>query len=590
MTIAAAPFLAIDGLSVVFRTRSGPVEAVRDVSLRLEKGRTLGVVGESGSGKSVTSYALMGILDRAGRVASGSIQFQGLQIDGANESLMKSLRGREISMIFQNPRAALNPIRRIGDQIADVLIEHAQATRAGARARVVELLRKVRIRDPEERAEAYPFELSGGMCQRVVIAMALACRPKLLIADEPTTGLDVTTQRAVMDLIGELTRSESMSTILITHDLGLAGEYCDEIVVMEKGRVVEAGPAERLFSSPQHAYTQRLVRATPHGARDVRALLPEEQTAVCTVRKVSVPTSDQVQRQTEPARSGPLLDVIDLVKTYPRKRSLVQMLRAERVQSFKAVAGISFQVYSGESVGLVGESGCGKSTTSAMVMRLIDPTSGSIRFKGQDISLVRPEDFARSALRARLQMVFQDPTDSLDPRLSARRSISDPIERLVGLRDRDEIAARVERLASQVGLPLDLLSRLPHQLSGGQKARVGIARALASEPDLLVLDEPTAALDVSVQAIVLNLLADLRQELGMSYLFVSHDLEVVRLICERVIVMRAGEIVEEGEATQVLESPTHPYTQALVAAAPRPPGHTPPRFVVAPEPMQEPLR
>jgi peptide/nickel transport system ATP-binding protein len=614
MLLATAPFLAIDGLSVVFRTRSGPVEAVRDVSLRLEKGRTLGIVGESGSGKSVTSYALMGILDRAGRVAAGSIQFQGLQIDGASESLMKSLRGREISMVFQNPRAALNPIRRIGDQIADVLVEHAQATRAGARARVVELLRKVRIREPEERVDAYPFELSGGMCQRVVIAMALACRPKLLIADEPTTGLDVTTQRAVMDLIGELTRSESMSTILITHDLGLAGEYCDEIVVMEKGRVVESGPAAQMFSKPRHPYTRRLVRATPHGAPSVRALLPEVEPEPSGLAEPPTPRAEQPSVPAQPVAAAdaaaispratsskspiasleasgpaPLLDVIELVKAYPRKRSLPQLLRGERPEPFQAVAGISFQIFPGESVGLVGESGCGKSTTSAMVMRLLDPSSGSIRFKGQDISLARAEDFARSPLRARLQMVFQDPTDSLDPRLSAARSIADPIERLLGIRDRDEIAARVERLACQVGLPADLLSRLPHQLSGGQKARVGIARALASEPELLVLDEPTAALDVSVQAVVLNLLADLREELGMSYLFVSHDLEVVRLICERVIVMRAGEIVETGDARHVLAAPSHPYTQALIAAAPRPPGHPALHLPAASEAMPESL-
>jgi peptide/nickel transport system ATP-binding protein len=578
MSIQTTPFLEIDRLSVSFRTRRGPVEAVRDVSFRLDKGRTLGIVGESGSGKSVTSYALMRILDRAGRISSGSIRFEGLELSKVPEPVMKTLRGREISMIFQNPRAALNPIRRVGDQIADVLVSHAQATRQTARLRAIEMLRKVKIRDPEDRVNAYPFELSGGMCQRIVIAMALACRPKLLIADEPTTGLDVTTQRAVMDLIRDLTRSESMSTLLITHDLGLAGEYCDDIIVMEQGRVVESGNPQSLFLHPADPYTRRLVSATPHHAHDVRALLP---------RPLAGAEADGPKAQEPDARScptapvhragaaaAPLLDVIELEKTFPRKRSFLQWLRREQPDPFRAVAGISFRINPGESVGLVGESGCGKSTTSSMIVRLIDCGAGSIRFKGQDISLVRASEFASSALRSKLQMVFQDPTDSLDPRLTAARSIADPIAGLLGVRDEAEIRARVERLAAQVGLPVHLLDRLPHQLSGGQKARVGIARALASEPELLILDEPTAALDVSVQAIVLNLLADLRRDLGMAYLFVSHDLEVVRLMCERVIVMRAGEIVETGLTKTVLSDPRHEYTRTLIEAAPKPPGAT----------------
>jgi len=563
------PFLEIDRLSVAFDTRRGRVDAVRDVSLRIDKGHTLGIVGESGSGKSVTSYALMRILDRAGRIAGGSIRFEGLALETADETVMRSLRGREISMIFQNPRAALNPIRRVGDQIADVLLAHDQATRQTVRQKAIDALTKVRIRDPEERVDAYPFELSGGMCQRIVIAMALACRPKLLIADEPTTGLDVTTQRAVMDLIGELTRSEAMATILITHDLGLAGEYCDEIVVMEQGRVVEVGPPARLFSQPRHDYTRRLVRATPHHAATVRDLIPSAHSDGSIDTSVSDSAGPVRSARQDPR--APLLDVIELTKVFPRRRTIGQWLRREPAEPFQAVKGISFQIFPGESVGLVGESGCGKSTTSAMIARLLEPSSGSIRFKGQDISLLRPVEFAASPVRARLQMVFQDPTDSLDPRLSAARSIADPIVRLLGVRDAEQTRARVERLARQVGLPLDLLDRLPHQLSGGQKARVGIARALASEPELLILDEPTAALDVSVQAVVLNLLADLRSELGMAYLFVSHDLEVVRLMCERVIVMRSGEVVESGETGRVLRSPAHVYTRSLIDAAPRPP-------------------
>ena len=557
------PLLAVRDLCVEFATRKGPVTAVRSVNLQVAKGETLGIVGESGSGKSVTSYAVMRILDRAGRIVSGGIEFGGMQLHDAPEDMMSDLRGREISMIFQNPRAALNPIRTVGKQIEDVLIRHAQTTHDQAKARAIEALERVRIRDAAQRYHAYPFELSGGMCQRVVIAIALACKPQLLIADEPTTGLDVTTQKAVMELVRDLTRSEGMSTLLITHDLGLAGEYCDRIVVMEKGEVVEQQDTAKLFTSPAHPYTRRLIRSTPHAAASIRDLLPDD---------LRLPLPPAMTVSTEP-----LLEVSNLVKEFDPPGGLLQRLKKRA--PYRAVAGISFSVARGESVGLVGESGCGKSTTSAMVMRLLDATSGSIRFKGHELTAVSSAAFARSPLRRELQMVFQDPHESLNPRATAAQSIADPLLRLEGMRNGAEIRARVEVLATQVGLQHELLDRLPHQLSGGQKARVGIARAISTKPELLILDEPTAALDVSVQAVVLNLLADLKAEFGMSYLFVSHDLEVVRLLCDRVIVMRAGCIVEEGPAARVLSAPQADYTRELLAAIPRPahlPGHAAP--------------
>jgi peptide/nickel transport system ATP-binding protein len=551
------PLLAVHDLCVEFATRKGTVTAVRSVNLQVAKGETLGIVGESGSGKSVTSYAVMRILDRAGRIAAGAIEFGGMQLHDADEAMMSDLRGREISMIFQNPRAALNPIRPVGKQIEDVLIRHAQATHDQAKQKAIEALAKVRIHDPEARYHAYPFELSGGMCQRVVIAIALACRPQLLIADEPTTGLDVTTQRAVMELVRELTRSEGMSTLLITHDLGLAGEYCDRIIVMEKGEVVEQQDTAGLFAAPAHPYTRRLIRSTPHAAQTIRDLLPED---------LRLPPPPLLSVSDEP-----LLEVKDLVREYAPPGGLLQRLRGRGgAKPFRAVDGISFSIARGESVGLVGESGCGKSTTSSMVMRLLDATSGSIRFKGRELTAVPAGQFARSPLRRELQMVFQDPHESLNPRSTAAQSIADPLLRLEGMTDGAAIRDRVEALATQVGLPLELLDRLPHQLSGGQKARVGIARAIATKPELLILDEPTAALDVSVQAVVLNLLADLKAEFGMSYLFVSHDLEVVRLLCDRVIVMRAGRIVEEGPSARVLSDPQAEYTRELLAAIPRP--------------------
>ncbi len=566
MTESTSTLLDVKDLTVEFATRRGIVRAVQNVDLTVGKGETVGIVGESGSGKSVTSYAVMRILDRAGRIADGAITFSGIDVRNASESEVRDLRGREISMVFQNPRAALNPIRKVGHQIEDVLLEHLQASPQDAKVKAIEALQKVRIARPDERYHAYPFELSGGMCQRVVIALALACRPQLLIADEPTTGLDVTTQKAVMDLIVELTRENGMSTILITHDLGLASAYCDRVVVMEKGKVVETAKSAQIFKSPQHAYTRKLMRSTPRIGANLRDLLPEDMPVPLTPAKKTA------------GGGASLLSVSNLVKEYPRQGvggTLATLFRRKnefpQSEVFRAVDGISFEIKRGESVGLVGESGCGKSTTSMMVMRLLDATSGHITFDGEDIAAIPAKSFAGLPLRKRIQMVFQDPTDSLNPRFTAARAIADPIYRLGGLRGRDAVRARCEELARQVGLPVELLDRFPHQLSGGQKARVGIARAIALKPELVILDEPTAALDVSVQAVVLNLLEDLKHSLGMSYLFVSHDLNVVRLLCDRVIVMRAGKIVEEGETEAVLSAPKTDYTRELLAAIPHPP-------------------
>lgn len=568
--MTAQPLLDVQDLTVEFTTRRGTVKAVQHVDISVAKGETLAIVGESGSGKSVTSYAVMRILDRAGSIAEGSVMFSGIDVRAATEDQMRDLRGREVSMIFQNPRAALNPIRKVGDQIEDVLRTHVQQAQIADRGeKAIEALEQVKIARPRERYHAYPFELSGGMCQRVVIALALACNPQLLIADEPTTGLDVTTQKAVMDLIVELTKRKAMSTILITHDLGLAAAYCDRVVVMEKGRVVETAKAADIFANPQHPYTKKLMRATPRLGVSLRDLLPEEEGATPAESAAVTAASAESQK--------PLLLIEKLVKEYPRQGATATLGklfgRKPPVEPdvFRAVDGISFSIGHGESVGLVGESGCGKSTTSMMVMRLLDQTSGRIQFDGEDIGGIAPAAFARLPQRSRIQMVFQDPTDSLNPRFTAARAIADPIMQLGDIRGRDALRARCEELATMVGLPHNLLDRFPHQLSGGQKARVGIARAIALHPKLVILDEPTAALDVSVQAVVLNLLQDLKARLGMSYLFVSHDLNVVRLLCDRVIVMRAGRIVEEGSSEQVLSDPQDDYTKELLTAIPHPP-------------------
>ncbi len=538
---AAGPLLSVEDLHVAFSTRNGVVEAVRGVSLAVSPGETLGIVGESGSGKSVTAFAVTRLLDAAGRVTAGRIRFGRQDITGANHRQLRSLHGAAISMIFQNPRAALNPIRPVGLQIADAIAAHESLGAKEGRERALDLLKAVLIRDPEKRIDAFPHELSGGMCQRVMIAMAIAGKPSLLIADEPTTGLDVTTQKTVMDLVAAIIAERGMAMMLITHDLGLASRYCQRVVVMEQGRIVEEAEPKRLFVAPEHPYTRRLVAASPTASSTIADLAPG-----------SAPSSAPAEPPKPAPGTPPLLEVQDLVKRFDG--------------DVTAVGGVSFRVAQGESVGLVGESGSGKSTISRLVCRLIDPSEGRILFDGASIGDQPARGFHASPLRKDIQIVFQDPTESLNPRFNAFECIAHPLRRLSGLRDGAALTARVRECADRAGLPLGLLERFPHQLSGGQKARIGIARAIACRPRLLILDEPTAALDVSVQAIILQLLDSLRREDRLGLLFVSHDLNVVRMMCERIIVLRNGRIVEEGGRDAIFQRPEHPYTRMLLDA------------------------
>ena len=543
------PLLQIENLHVTFSTRRGLVEAVRGVTLSLGEGEMLGLVGESGSGKSVTGFATTRLLDAAGRLTAGEILYRGRDITKVPDSDFRVLHGAAISMIFQNPRAALNPIRAVGLQIADAILSHRHMSKEEALDEALRLLRAVQIRDSEKRMSAYPHELSGGMCQRVMIAIAISCNPMLLIADEPTTGLDVTTQKVVMDLLAQIAAERGMATILITHDLGLAAQYCRRIVVMEKGRLVEEAAPERLFHHPQHAYSKRLVAASPTAASRIEDLVAdEERSQYLAVLAACKP------RPQPPPGTPPLLEVRNLVKQYD--------------QGAPAVSDFSMAMMAGESVGLVGESGSGKTTTSRMICRLIDPTTGEILFDGQSIGHLPARDFHRSPMRRDIQIVFQDPNESLNPRFTAFDCIAHPLLRLTGMRPGEALRHRVEECARRVGLPLELLPRFPHQLSGGQKARVGIARAIACRPRLLVLDEPTAALDVSVQAVVLQLLDRLRREDNLALLFVSHDLNVVRMMCDRTIVLRDGRIVEQGESRALFDNPQTAYTRELVDAVP----------------------
>jgi peptide/nickel transport system ATP-binding protein len=539
--------LKVKDLHVTFSTRRGPVEAVRGVTLALAEGEMLGLVGESGSGKSVTGFAITRLLDAAGRVTAGQILFRGQDITNISGSDFRGLHGAAMAMIFQNPRAALNPIRAIGEQIADAILAHRRLSRTEARVEALGLLRAVQIRDPDKRMSAYPHELSGGMCQRVMIAMAISCNPALLIADEPTTGLDVTTQKVVMDLLTKIAAERGMATILITHDLGLAACYCRRVVVMEQGLLVEEAEPHVLFRAPQHAYTKRLVAASPTASSRVADLVPNDEGLRRAVATSAAP-------KPRSAGTPPLLEVQKLAKRFD--------------QGAPAVADFSAMINTGESVGLVGESGSGKSTISRMICRLIDPSEGEIVFDGQSIGHFAARDFHRSPFRKDIQIVFQDPNDSLNPRFTAFDCIAHPLLRLAGMRPGDALRQRVEECAQRVGLPAELLPRFPHQLSGGQKARVGIARAIACRPRLLVLDEPTAALDVSVQAVVLQLLERLRREDDLAFLFVSHDLNVVRMMCDRTIVLRNGTIVEQGESRALFDNPQTTYTRELVDAVP----------------------
>jgi len=536
-----ARLLEVEKLQVAFSTRHGIVEALHGVDIALEPGETLGIVGESGSGKSVTSLAVMRLLDRAGRITGGTVRFKGQDITRLAPADLRHLRGSAISMIFQNPRAALNPICTVEKQIVDVLAAHGRLSKGSAREQALALLKAVLIRDPEARLSAYPHELSGGMCQRIMIAMAIACEPALLIADEPTTGLDVTTQQTVMELLSRLQKERGMAMILITHDLGLAARWCDRIAVMEAGRVVEQGQTEALFEAPAHPYTRRLVAASPTRHSTLADLA------------VDAPPVVQVQRQQRPG-TPPLLELVHVVKSFGGPS--------------RAVDDVSFQIPPGGALGLVGESGSGKSTLSRLICRLLDPDGGDIVFEGESIARVPAREFHKSPLRGNIQIVFQDPNDSLNPRHSAFDSIAYPLRRLEKLRDGAALTTRVRDAASRAGLQLELLERFPHQLSGGQKARVGIARAIAPRPKLMILDEPTAALDVSVQAVILQLLDRLRREEGIGLLFVSHDLNVVRMLCEDLVVLQAGKVVEAGRSRDIFHKPQDAYTRALLEAVP----------------------
>ncbi|GLK16684.1 ABC transporter ATP-binding protein [Herbiconiux flava] len=530
---------------MAFRTGAGEVSAVRDVSLELAPGETLAVVGESGSGKSTTAAAINRLLPGNGRITAGKVLFEGRDLASLREKQMTGIRGAQIGLVPQDPMSNLNPLQRIGHQIEEALTVHGKAGRGTARGKAVELLELVGIPDPEKRVDQYPHEFSGGMRQRVLIAIGLACRPRLLIADEPTSALDVTVQRRILDQLALLTQEMGTSVFLITHDLGLAAERADRMVVMRRGEIVESGDSAQILSNPEHEYTKQLIAAVP-------SLAVERAPAREAVR---------VAGGAPDARADDALVRIDeLTKVFTLRG------RGGATNDFAAVDSVSFDIPRGRTVAIVGESGSGKSTTANLVLALETPTSGRIDFEGTDmVSLDRKGLFA---FRRRVQPVFQNPYASLDPRFPVGRSIAEPlvVHRIGDSRSRRD---RVVELLEQVALAPALADRLPHELSGGQRQRVAIARALALSPDLVVLDEAVSALDVVVQAQVLDLLAELQQQLGLSYLFISHDLAVVRMVSDVVHVMQRGRFVESGTPEQIFGSPQQEYTRELLAAIPR---------------------
>jgi peptide/nickel transport system ATP-binding protein len=546
MSAGAAPLLSIEGLEVRF---GNDAPAVREVDLSVQPGQTVAVVGESGSGKSTTAAAILGLLPPGGRITAGRIVFDGLDITAAHRRLLRSIRGRSIGYVPQDPMTNLNPVWKVGFQISEAL--RANTDGRQARRRAVELLAEAGMPDPAKQAGKYPHQLSGGMCQRALIAIGLAGRPRLLIADEPTSALDVTVQRQVLDHLQRLTDELGTALLLITHDLALAAERAESVVVVHHGVVVESGAAQSILQNPQHKYTRRLVAAAPSLA--VRS----------SARTRSRTTTDALRAEVSEV-SGDILVVSELTKVFRESRG-APWRRAE----FCAVDAVSFRLRQASTLAIAGESGSGKSTLARMVLGLLQPTSGSVVFDGTQIDDSLDRDKAL-AFRRRVQPVFQNPYSSLDPMYSVFRAIEEPL-RIHRIGDRRQREQAVRNLVDQVALPSSVLGRLPRELSGGQRQRVAIARALALQPEVLVCDEAVSALDVLVQAQILDLLGDLQAELGLTYLFISHDLAVIRQIADDVLVMRAGRVLEQAPTEELFNRPSHEYTRQLLQAIPRAP-------------------
>jgi len=612
---AGAPLLEVRDLHVQFETSRGTVRAVDGISYTVNRGEIVAIVGESGCGKSVSSLAIMRLLAKTGRVTQGSIAFDGRDLLALSAEEMREIRGRDIAMIFQEPMTSLNPVLSIGEQVMEPLLIHMKMSGEQAKARAIELLSLVGITDGPRRLEQYPHQLSGGMRQRVMIAIGLACNPKLLIADEPTTALDVTIQAQILELMKDLSRRLGIALVIITHNLGIVARYADRVNVMYAARIVEQGSADHVFLEPAHPYAIGLMRSIPRldvprgikletieglppdlrnppqGCRfaprcpyrieactqidpPLAAVTPGHASACIRANEIAAGALVPPQKMQEAgtaalAQSGdePLL-VVDHLKKYFTVKAAGAGFLSSATATVKAVDDVSIHVMAGETLGLVGESGCGKTTVGRAVLKLDEATSGAIRFGGADITHASHADMR--GVRRKIQVIFQDPYSSLNPRMTVGQIIGEPMRVYKLVDGRKQEHSRVEELLTQVGLFPYMAERYPHELSGGQRQRVGIARALALEPTFIVCDEPVSALDVSIQGQIINLLEDLQVRLGLSYLFIAHDLAVVRHISDRVAVMYLGRIVELADRDALYAAPQHPYTKALLDAAPVP--------------------
>jgi len=597
-----SPLLQIRGLTTEFSSENGPFKAVNDLSLEIEQGKTLGLVGESGSGKSVTSLTILRLLPSvSAKVSSGTISYLGQDLVRKSEPQMRAIRGREISMIFQEPGTSLNPVFRVGPQVAEAIRLHERVSSREARKRTVALFQEVGIPEPDRRYDSFPHEMSGGQKQRVMIALALSCNPHLLIADEPTTALDVTIQKQILDLLKQLQTQRGMSMLFITHDLGVIAQVADEVAVMFRGRLVEKGSVEQIFRNPQHPYTRGLLACRPRletryrrlpTVSDFMELKTADDGTLSIVEKEM--TADRIQllestgrgrllhprselkklghpfeelpsgadSTTVPESQRPLVSIDDLKVHFPIRKGLLRRV----VGHVKAVDGINLRVYRGQTLGLVGESGCGKTTTGRTIVKLLPITSGKIAFDGVDINSFHGDDLKR--YRRKTQIIFQDPYSSLNPRMTIESVLIEAM-RIHGLgTSRENRRDRAAQLLQEVGLETIHLRRYPHEFSGGQRQRISIARALAVEPEFIICDESVSALDVSVQAQVLNLLKNLQEQRRLTYIFISHDLSVVKFMSDMMAVMSAGQIVEFGPSETIYSNPKHDYTRKLISSIP----------------------
>jgi peptide/nickel transport system ATP-binding protein len=565
------PLLSIEDLSVDFISEQQTTNAVKNISLQVNRGEILAIVGESGSGKSVTSLSILQLLPKPpAKFSNGKIIFQdantSLDLIGASPKQIREIRGSKIAMIFQEPMTSLNPVMNCGKQVMEALLIHKKISSAEAKKQTIEWFEKVQLPEPEKIFSRYPHELSGGQKQRVMIAIAMCCHPSLLICDEPTTALDVTVQKTILQLIKELQQQENMGVIFITHDLGVVAEIADRVAIMYRGEIVEENTAKNIFNNPQNPYTKALIACRP-AAHPKNEKLPTVSDFIGSNQPTAI--NHQTKEINSQATKTALIEVKNLVVQFPGKTNLL----GQPKNYFTAVDDVSFEIFKGETLGLVGESGCGKTTLGRTLLRLIEPTTGKIIYNNADITQLSKEQL--KDLRKDVQLIFQDPYSSLNPRLTIGDAIAEPMK-ITGIekniRERKE---KVAELLERVSLSQNMMNRYPHEFSGGQRQRIVIARALSMNPGFIVCDESVSALDVSVQAQVLNLLNELKRDLGLTMLFISHDLSVVRYMCDRIMVMNKGKIIERGPAEEVYYHPQNQYTKQLIEAIPKIPSHQP---------------